>query len=338
MSSVKAAIPVRESLKALFASPGSLRFIKVELIDDEILADVETQAAVGTWQSDFSLVPSYLKPKQACFVLYRTEEVNTDGQPLWYNLCYVPDNAPVRQKMLYAATRQGLKNDLGVTRFLGEIHGTEPKDFGIEGFAEYQRHLTSAAPLTVTEILKKEEKELGLSEASGTVNFSHGVAFPIDEEVNQAFQEMTDGNLNYIQLSINIDSERIQVKHKGRYNSEEVGTLVPAGDCAFHFYNWEHEYDGDQINSLVFAFSCPDGSGGSRGAPVKQRMLYASSKSSVMQIAANCGLSLACRLEIGSGKEFTEGDYSPLIHPPVAEEKKAFKKPSAPRGRGLGGK
>lgn len=90
--------------------------------------------------------------------------------------------------------------------------------------------------------------------------------------------------------------------------------------------------------SSVFAFSCPDGSGGTKGAPVKQRMLYASSKANAIGIPANNGFEVACKLDVASGQDFAEEEYSVLVHPPQEEEKKGFRKPAAPRGRRMVGK
>jgi len=253
---------------------------------------------------------------------------------------YVPDTAPVRQKMVYASTRNTFKTDLGSHHFVGDIAGTNRSDFTVEGFQEYLRHSTSEAPLTAEEQQKKEEREAGFSEIGGgsTVAYAHGVAFPIDDSVHRAFDDMKSGTINYIRLIIDLEAEIIKVGTTGNYSTEEAANQVPPSDCAFHYYNWVHEHEGNELASLVFGFSCPDGSSGSKGAPVKQRMLYASSKGTAIGIPAAEGMELACQLAVASSKDFGVGEYSVLIHPPQAEEKKGFKKPSAPRGRKLVGK
>jgi len=295
------------------------------------------KAAQGSWEEDFSLVPAELEDKVACFILYRTDDLS-DGRHLWYMLCYVPDNAPVRQKMLYASTRHPLKSELGAKNFVDEIHGTERKDFTTEGFAEYKRHVTSEAPMTQEEVLKKEERQQGASEAVGSISYAHGVSFPLDAGVNSAFDDMKTGSLNYVQLTIDMDAEVVKVATTGNFSPEDAAAQVPTADCAFHYFNWVHEHDGQEHASLVFAFSCPDGSGGGKSAPVKQRMLYASSKANALAIPTTSGFEIACKLDIASAQDFGVSDYSVLIHPPVEEEKKTFKKPAAPRGRRMVGK
>jgi len=343
MANIKAGIAVRDTLKSLFFSAGDngIRFIKVQLSDDcEYLVESGTKAVQGSWEQDFALVPPELEDKTACFILYRTDNV-TENRHQWYMLCYVPDTAPVRQKMLYASTRHPLKNELGAKNFLDEVHGTDRKDFTPEGFEEYKRHITSEAPLTQEEILKKEERQSGISEAVGMgspVAYSHGVSFPIDEAVDTAFDDMRSGHLNYIQLTIDLDAEVVKVAKTGNFSPEDAAVQIPPTDCAFHYFNWIHQHEGQEIASLVFAFSCPDGSSGTKGAPVKQRMLYASSKANAIAIPASRGFEVACKLEVASSKDFGVDDYSVVIHPPVEEEKKTFKKPAAPRGRRMVGK
>lgn len=42
----------------------------------------------------------------------------------WLFLCYVPDVAPIRQKMIYAATRASLTKELGDSFIKDSIYGT----------------------------------------------------------------------------------------------------------------------------------------------------------------------------------------------------------------------
>lgn len=101
----------------------SQSFSVANIIDCETICEVGNKAAHASWEDDFSLVPPELEDKNPCFVLYRTDN-QRDGRYLWYMLCYVPDTAPVKKKMLYASVRHNLKNELGANNFLDEVHGT----------------------------------------------------------------------------------------------------------------------------------------------------------------------------------------------------------------------
>jgi twinfilin-like protein len=53
------------------------------------------------------------------------DEKTSTGEYKWLFLCYVPDHAKVRDKMLYASTRATLTKELGDYRFADSIYGTE---------------------------------------------------------------------------------------------------------------------------------------------------------------------------------------------------------------------
>jgi len=135
-----------------------------------------------------------------------------------------------------------------------------------------------------------------------------------------------------VRLIIDIDAEMIKVDHSGTVSAAEVGAQVPKTDCAFHFFLWKHMHQGEHFESLIFAFSCPDGSGGTKSAPLRSRMLYATSKMNVAALAESKGFEIAHKMEIGSGLEFAENEFAPILHPVVVQET-SFKKPAAPRGR-----
>jgi len=342
--SMKTGITVSPNLLTKFVESGKSgadRFIQVQIINnDETLESVLSEPASGTWEADFDKVPQHLHPKQACFVLYRTDKQNSENKYMWYMLCFVPDTCPVRQKMLYASTRHTLRADLGQYNFIDEIHGTDGRDFSSQGYQEYYTAKTSEAPLTEGERIKKEEKEasyndyiVGNTGALPTPSASRGVSFPVDDQVFATFDQMKSKAVNYMRLIIDVDAEMIKVDFSGSVRPAELGAQVPTTDCAFHFYMWSHTHEGNHLDTLIFAFSCPDGSGGTKSAPVRSRMLYASSKQNVSNLGAQRGLECTHKMEISNGGDFAENEYASVIHPVAVAANTGFKKPVAP-GRG----
>ncbi len=47
---------------------------------------------------------------------------------------FVPDDAKVREKMLYASTRDSLKRDLGYSFFAADMHVTDRSELSFEAF------------------------------------------------------------------------------------------------------------------------------------------------------------------------------------------------------------
>lgn len=63
------------------------------------MEEVTRQDAKGTWQEDFASVVALLEDTQPCYVIYNKRAGETNDLLL---VVYVPDQATVRDKMLYA--------------------------------------------------------------------------------------------------------------------------------------------------------------------------------------------------------------------------------------------
>ena len=66
-----------------------------------------------------------LVEKQPRYILFK----RTDDANGWTFMAYVPDNAKVKQKMLYAATRATVKKQLGSANFSEEMYSSDINDF-----------------------------------------------------------------------------------------------------------------------------------------------------------------------------------------------------------------
>eukprot|EP01130_Rhizamoeba_saxonica_P008173 TRINITY_DN32_c0_g1_i3.p2 TRINITY_DN32_c0_g1~~TRINITY_DN32_c0_g1_i3.p2 ORF type:complete len:251 (+),score=75.45 TRINITY_DN32_c0_g1_i3:390-1142(+) len=240
--------------------------------------------------------------------------------------------------MLYASTQATVRSSLGDTFFVETIFGSVPEDFSPEGYRSHLRHKEADVPLTDQEVLLKEEREMGVFVGGGGTSsaYVHGVQFPIDDAVTQAFSDLSSGNNNYVQLTIDVDNEIVLLSDSGNINIPDLPGKVPNDEPRFHFFNWTHDHKGEKHTALVFVYSCPDGSGGTVSAPVKMRMLFSSSKANIGTLPSTVGMEIGAKLEINNGGEFNEDELTSIVHPPEPEEKKKIVRPKGPRGRGRG--
>jgi len=107
---------------------------------------------------------------------------------------YVPDAAPVRQKMLFASTRLTLVRELGSEHFRETIFATTPGELTASGFAKHDAHSKIDAPLTEEEQslgeVKKAEMEAGQGSAMREIHLSKSLAMPVEEAALGAIKEM----------------------------------------------------------------------------------------------------------------------------------------------------
>jgi len=308
--------------------------LKVVIENEQTLTPVTTVAGTNNWEKDFDLTKQLLDAKVPCYLLFRTDEKNAQGFYQFYILRYVPDSAPVRAKMLSSSTIATLKSTLGSNYFVDDIFGTNADDFSSKGFADYVKHKNAPAPMTSMEEQTAEEIERGVFAGGGGTSsaYAHGVAFPVDDAVIHALDSMNSGQCNYVQVGVNVDNERIIHFESATIGIDDCKTKIPLNEPRFHFFNWEHEHEGETITSLIFCYSCVlTGTKGQISAPVKHRMLYSTSKANVVSVAENRGMQIACKIEVNSVDEFSAAEILPVLHPPKAEAKKTFTKPK-PQG------
>jgi len=317
---------------------GGARILKVIIENEQTLTPVTTVAGTGNWEKDFDLTKQLLDTKVPCYLLFRTDEKNAQGLYQFYILRHVPDNAPVRAKMLSSSTISTLKSTLGSNYFVDDIFGTSADDFSAKGFADYLKHKNASAPLSAMEELTAEEIERGVfAGGAGTSSaYAHGVAFPVDDAVLNALDSLKNGQCNYVQVGVNVDSERIIHIESDTITIDDCKSKIPLNEPRFHFFNWEHEHEGENVSSIIFCYSCVlTGAKGQISAPVKQRMLYSTSKANVVSVAESRGLQIASRLEVNSVDEFSAAEILPVLHPAKAETKKTFTKPKPQGSRKL---
>jgi len=235
--------------------------------------------------------------------------------------------------MLYASTRYGLKQQLGLNYFVDEVFGTVPADFSAEGYKHHVQSKKSEAPLTEQEQIKKSEIESAPIYTGGQTTYVHGVAFPVDGSASNAMTQLAKGQCNYVQIAIDCDNEKVVLDHSGNVDLDGLANEIPTNEPRFHFYGWTHDFEGSSITSYVFIYSSPDGSNGTKSAPVRMRMLYSSSKANVGEILKAVGGKVDGKLEINTSSDISEEVLSNLIHPQKEEKKANFSKPSRP-GKG----
>lgn len=127
-----------------------------------------------------------------------------DASDGYVAVTYVPNSAPVRQKMLFASTRLTLVRELGIERFRETIFATEKAELTAEGFKKHDQHTKLAAPLTEEEeslgAVKRAEAEEGRGMSVKKSHVSAGMSMPIAEDALTALKSLGDNGENLVQL------------------------------------------------------------------------------------------------------------------------------------------
>ncbi|KAJ8257382.1 hypothetical protein GJAV_G00185000 [Gymnothorax javanicus] len=313
------------------ARAGSVRLIKVVIQDEQLVLGAYREPS-QSWDRDYDhfLLP-LLDAKEPCYVLYRLDSQNAQGYE-WIFISWSPDQSPVRQKMLYAATRATVKKEFGGGHVKDELFGTTEEDVCLQG---YKRHVTSCsapAPLTAAE---QELQQIKINEVKTEISVEskhqtlQGLAFPLQAEARHALQQLKQRQVNYVQLRLDTERETIELVHTNPTEVSELPRRIPTDTPRYHFFVYKHSHEGDYLESVVFIYSMPGYS-----CSIKERMLYSSCKSRLLdEVERDYHLEIAKKLEIDSGAELTEQLLYEEIHPKQQAFKQAFAKPRGPAGK-----
>jgi len=326
-------IPVSTRLRDAFgtAVSGNTRIVKVQIQNEE-LVPVATKPASRDFNGDLSYVPDLLDIATGVpsYLIVKTDS----DTPQFVLLCYVPSKSKVKDKMLYASTRSNLKQQLGANYFADEVFGDQPSDFSAEGYKHHCESKKVEAPLTEQEQIKQSQIESSEIYTGGASTYVHGVAFPVDASATNAVKQLLNGSVNYVSVAIDCDNEKIICdKTEKGLTLDSLRSKLPIDEPRFHFFAYKHNHEGSQVTSYIYLFSCPDGSKGTKSAPVRMRMLYSSSKANVGDIIKANGGNIDARLEVNTGDEINEEELLNTLHPQKVEQAKNFARPSRP-GKG----
>jgi twinfilin-like protein len=94
--------------------------------------------------ADVAQLAHLLNDRDAAYVVLRRYNASTaddrDAPDACVAVTYVPDAAPVRQKMLFASSRLALVRELGAERFRATLFATSRADLTPQGFRQHERH------------------------------------------------------------------------------------------------------------------------------------------------------------------------------------------------------
>lgn len=241
------------------------------------------RASDKDWDIDYeAFVLDVVEKDRCCFIMFRLDTTNAQGYD-WIFTSFSPDFAAVRDKMVYASTRATLKSLINPAYIKQELFGTVPEDIDLDGYEKHLESEAAPAPLSMEEQEKKELQrlEVGVDVGSSTrkAMVATGIAFPVDEEGRAELSNFKEGKVDFVQFMLDIDGEIIKLTQAGNLAVDEAGALCPADQARYCLYKFKHNHEGEELATNLFVYSCP-----AFELPVRDRMLYASCKSPLLDI------------------------------------------------------
>lgn len=179
------------------------RGLFVTISKEQLVPGPAITSESGDFANDLHLLTPHLKDNEAVYIILRRYSDAADG---FVAVTYVPDAAPVRQKMLISSTSLTLVRELGIERFREKIFATTKAELTAEGFRKHDQHVKLAAPLTEEEeslgAVKKAEAEEGRGMSIKKAHVSDRLTMSISDNAVDALKGLpgSEGGNNLVQL------------------------------------------------------------------------------------------------------------------------------------------
>ena len=191
---MQSGINVSQELRAAFnelVSSSTHRGLVATIESESVKPIHHIPSTSSDFFSDLSSLRTYLSDTQAAYILLRRHENAPDG---YVAVTFVPDSAPVRQKMLFASTRLTLERELGKERFRETLFATELHELEKDGWARHDASKGVQAPLTAEEATLKGVKEAEAEAVGGTegrrLETGGKLSMNISEDARAALEEL----------------------------------------------------------------------------------------------------------------------------------------------------
>lgn len=316
-SGISPSATLQSEFHATAKNPNVL-FVKFEIQNDTFVKTGEGNTA-GSLAANLSAIQAVLFDKQPCYIVFRLEENK------WCCVCYIPNDSPVRSKMIYASSKAALKVGLGSDKFGEDYNITDKKECTVAEYNAAAKGVGKDVVMSADERMYHEtrhEHSAGTSE--GKVSAIVGIPIKIADATIEALKGIASGSVSSLELVIDAATETLG---NAAITNASLSTLkLPEKEPRFFVVAHKYVHDGANKSKLLLIYYCPN-----KAIP-KLKMLYSTSKANVIKIFDSLGIKDFHNLEVNEASELAEDVVIADIHPPTANDR-GFAKPKA-AGRG----
>ena len=323
----RANLSIDQELISLFeraSASGNVRCIRASIEGERITicGDPPEMLAEGSSSEDFEMLAS--EKSSPRYYLWN-EDTSSPGN--WCLVAYVTEDCRVREKMLYASCHKDLVNALGATSFKGECYMNDPKDFVHQEVLSAMRSSLVNAPLTEAEIASAAEAKASIGQDTIQAGMST-LPFQLTDSAVEKLNDLKSGSANFVCMLVN-ESEHVDaVEAKSLEASGEIPSTMD--DSNGRFYAMRFPIEEGSNAKLFFVLSVPD------STPVKQRMILATVKSTVLERCSALGLNFSKMLEVQDVADIIsdlKSEIAALTEDRSLKNDVAFSKPKGPPRR-----
>ncbi|OWB66142.1 hypothetical protein B5S30_g1478 [[Candida] boidinii] len=259
--------------------------------------------------SDLSSITSKITTTEPCYIIIKEDNASSISTSNYYFISWVPDEAKVKDKMIYASAKNNILKDLGLEFFKSILFMSELTELSESGWKSLQTHENSTKPLSDSEKSLQNVKNLEMLNSIGLinnrkklVNDNHLLNGSLNFKINDDLLEILSNNSDFKNgefISINIVDEVLVLKLSDELIPNDISSIIDK------LPSDSPNYTILKLNDLFyFIYSCPSGS------KVKDRMVYASNKLGfINNLKNNLNFNFAKIIEVGDADEIELSEF-----------------------------
>ncbi|CAM9328785.1 unnamed protein product [Chrysoparadoxa australica] len=186
--------------------------------------------------------------------------------------------------MLYSSSKLDLKQGLGLGYFTeGEYYASEKSELTWEAFQHSRDDSNQDELLTERERIQKEMNQRDRGTAANKSTAMGFIPFDLTPELSEQFEAFKKGDVNWIEVCMAGESLSLVLSKLVAAN-EALAPLVSDKEPRFILLK--------RKGQTIFVYSCPE------CAPVREKMLYSSSRASAIAATDVAGIKTSKAVEI----------------------------------------
>jgi len=332
--SASSGVEVRDDLKKLWAEAAtneSIGFMKIQ-IEAESFKQTASGRNTGTKVGNLAVIAAVLEPRKPCYVATKTEEKDR-----WMLVFYIPDDSPVRDRMVYASSLSALKLGLGAAKFGPDFTIRDAKECTPTAYEESKRKMADEDLLTMEERMgMRSESYVSMSTDQIKMSGMSDLPLKTSDEAQAAIAAVAAGTQTGVILSLDPTTEVMGVASSGDLDIPAIVRAFPPNQPRYAIFRFTHAHPEtkEESSPFVFVYYCPDVAG------PRLKMFYSSCKSMAVKTAEKFGLTTNKQLEVSVATELSTAFVLDELYPKKTVTKAFAKpaKPGRPRGSPTGAK
>lgn len=305
---------LEEAFAAAKAGEGGSRTLKV-VLENETIALSDSLPGTSDVVADLEAAKGLLEPKKPCYLLFRADDAGAE----WILIAYTPDGSPVKDRMLYASSRDTVKKELGRASFKADLYGSSLDDITWDAYEDIKNR-GQDAPLTQAEVQYRAEASMEVDSNVGGSGGVGSVRFPLSADAKAAISGFAKGQLNLVVLGLDLEKETVEkIMDKSIADVVGLATDIPSTQPSFGLFRYSHTFNGEEFAPVVFIYTCPN------SCKIKEKMLYSTVKAVVAGVIEVMEIKIEKKFEVDDPADLDEDFFNCRLH----EEERKVVRPSA---------